>query len=176
MAEFIAFDPHAEVLGITINASLSSMGDGTVEILKKHGLYPIVDDAWYNQQEWLDAFKELSQTNFLNLVAIGMKIPDLAAWPPNVVTVHDALASIGVAYPMNHRNGEIGSYKYTPTGENSGVMVCENPYPSDFDYGLIYRTVQKFRDESSTKLLVKRDETQPSRLDGAESCTFIVEW
>ncbi len=175
MAEYVALDPNAEVLGITINATLSSMGD-PIEILKKYDLYPIVNDVWYNQQKWLNAFKELAQTNFLNLVAIGMKIPDLAAWPPNVVTVHDALASIGMAYPMNHRNGEIGSYIYTPTGENSGVMVCANPYPSDFDYGLIYRTVQKFRDASSTKLMVKRDESKPSRIGGGESCTFLVEW
>lgn len=125
MAEYVALDPNAEVLGITINATLSSMGD-PIEILKKYDLYPIVNDVWYNQQKWLNAFKELAQTNFLNLVAIGMKIPDLAAWPPNVVTVHDALASIGMAYPMNHRNGEIGSYIYPNRRKFGGNGLCKS--------------------------------------------------
>lgn len=176
MAEFAAFDPNVEVLGITINAIVSSLGDDSIPILQKYHLYPVINDNWYNQQEFLSAFKELAEGNFLNLVAIGMKIPDNAAWPPNVVTVHDALASIGIAYQMNHRNGEIGKYVYTQTGPNSGTMLCENPYPSDFDYGLIYRTAQKFREPSSTKLIVKRDESKPNRIAGGESCTYVIEW
>ena len=92
------------------------------------------------------------------------------------MTVHDALASISIAYQMNYRNGSIGKYEYTQTGPNSGTMLCENPYPSDFDYGLIYRTAQKFRDSSSTKLIVKRDESKSNRISGGESCTYDIEW
>ncbi|MDX2079079.1 MAG: hypothetical protein SFZ02_21795 [bacterium] len=176
MAEFVAFDPNVEVLGITIQSVIISLGDEAIPFLKKYDLHPIVPEGWYNQQKWLDSFRELNSKKFLSLVSIGMKIPDLAAWPPDINTVHAALASINVAYSMNHRNGAIGGYYYTETGPTSGTMVCENPYPSDFDYGLIYRTVQKFRDSTSTKLLVKRDDTQPNRITGANSCTYYIEW
>ncbi|HRF93649.1 MAG TPA: hypothetical protein PLZ51_00575 [Aggregatilineales bacterium] len=176
MAEYEALDKNVEVLGITISSVIVSFGDDAVKILKKYDLYPILPDGWYNQQRWLDSFKELAATHFLSLVSVGMKIPDLAAWPPDINSVHAALASINVAYSMNHRNGEIGGYYYTETGPTSGTMVCKNPYPSDFDYGLIYRTVQKFRDSTSTKLVVKRDEDNPNRMSGGDSCTYYIEW
>ena len=55
-------------------------------------------------------------------------------------------------------------------------MVCENPYPSDFDYGIIYRIVQKFRGPDSDELLVMLDDSKPTRKNGADSCTYLIRW
>lgn len=178
MSKFKALDPNVEVLGAAITAVVSGLGEKSRDILKKHNIDPLDAESWYKQQDWLDAFAELGEQNFLNLVAIGMKIPDNAVWPPEIKTVHAALASINIAYDMNHRAGEIGGYHYEETGERSGVMVCDNPYPDDFDYGIIYRTVQKFRstDSGSTKTVVKVDETKPTRKTGGDSCTYLIKW
>lgn len=176
MAQFVAFAPEVEVKGISILGIIETMGEEVIPIFEKHNLSLIDPDEWYNQQEYLNAYREISELNFMNLVAIGMKIPDHAAWPPNVKTVHDALASVNVAYQMNHRGGEIGSYDYTAVSENEGVMVCRNPYPSDFDYGLIYRIVQKFRTKEDNTIVVKRDTKLPNRLTGADSCTYHITW
>lgn len=157
-------------------AVANGLGEDAIPILKKHNLYPLEYEQWYMQQDWLNAFSELSERDFMNLVAIGMKIPDSAAWPPDVKTVHDALASIDVAYHMNHRKGEIGNYSYDPTGSTSGKMVCDNPYPSDFDYGIIYRTVQKFIHEDHDGFVIRVDQSAPTRKLGGNSCTYLISW
>jgi hypothetical protein len=176
MTKYQALDPNVEVLGAAIMSVVSSLGEEARSVLRKHNIDPLNAESWYKQQDWLNAFADLSERNFLNLVAIGMKIPDEAVWPPDVKTVHDALASINVAYGMNHRGGEIGGYHYQKTGERTGAMVCDNPYPSDFDYGIIYRTAQKFRDSSSGQLIVRLDKEKPTRKDGDKSCTYLITW
>jgi hypothetical protein len=176
MAEYVSFDPKVEVLGAAIMSVVAGIGDTAIPILKKYELYPLDKDGWYSQQSWLDAFRELKKADFLNEVSIGMKIPDEAQWPPDIKTVKDALTTLNVAYHMNHRNGEIGGYHFTATSDNEGVMVCENPYPSDFDYGIIYRTVQKFREQGNKAFRVKLDDSKPSRKKGANSCTYLINW
>ncbi len=176
MAVYKAWDPNVEVLGVSVIAFVDNMGDRVIPILKKFDLYPLKEDVWYNQQNVLNAYKKIQEHDFMNMVAIGMQIPDKAVWPPEIKTVHDALASIDEAYHINNRGGEIGHYRYTKTGERSGTMVCDNPYPSDFDYGIIYRVVQKFRGPDSDDLLVMLDESKPTRRDGADSCTYLIRW
>lgn len=179
MAQFIALDSNVEAKGAAIMSVVAGLGNHAIPILKKYDLYPIDVEGWYKQQNWLDAFREVAQMNFMSLVAIGMKIPDNATWPPDIKTAHDALASIDVAYQMNHRGGKIGGYHYKVTGNRSGEMMCDNPYPSDFDYGIIYRTVQKFRtdtDEEKTGIIVKRNNDIPNRLTGAEQCIYTITW
>lgn len=176
MAEYVPLDKDVEVIGAAVMSVVSGLGDRAIPILEKHGLYPIDMEGWYPQKSWLEAMHELNEEGFFNAVAIGMRIPDVAVWPPDVKTVHDALSSINVAYHMNHRGGNIGDYHYTKIGEREGRMVCDNPYPSDFDYGIIYRTVQKFMDESGGALNVRRDDSVQNRKTGGDVCTYHIRW
>ena len=176
MAEYIAFDPNAEVIGQGVVAMVAALGDSAVLIFAKHGLADIDPDAWYPMQSNLDAFREVSKGDFFNMVAVGMKTPDVALFPPEIDTVEKALTLLGQAYQMNHRGGEIGEYTFTKTGERSGEMVCRNPYPSDFDYGLIYRLVQKFRPTDGEGFKVVRDDSIPNRTTGADACLYRITW
>jgi hypothetical protein len=54
-------------------------------------------------------------------------------------------------------------------------MVCHNPYPSDFDQGIIYAVARKFAPKGDFPS-VKLDETAPTRKKGGDSCTFLVTW
>jgi len=85
------------------------------------------------------------------------------------------LASIDVAYHMNHRGGEIGPYDFEKTGDRSGKMICPNPYPCDFDMGIIAAVANKFAPEG-TFVTVKQDDSQPCRNEGADSCTYLISW
>lgn len=80
-----------------------------------------------------------------------------------------------MAYHLNHRGGEIGSYKYQSTGPKSGKLVCHNPYPSDFDQGIITAAARKFAPPGVFPA-VKLDETAPTRKKGADACTFLITW
>lgn len=179
MAEYVAFHADNETLGGAIEATLVAMGKDRIrDIAAQHDLDVdnIDRDAWYPQQAELDVMREAEGMNFMNLVAIGMNIPDIAEFPPEIQTVEDALNLLDEAYQFNHRGEHIGNYRFEPTGDSEGLMICNNPYPSDLDYGIIYRLVQKYRPADSTRLRVALDTDKPTRRNGADSCTYIVQW
>lgn len=179
MAQFRAFSGKVEVNGQTVLAVVKGMGafaqTGT-DILARHGIKSPNPVAWYPQQAWLDAFQEIAKSiGPRTLTQIGMSIPSSAKFPPGIDTVEKALASLDVAYHMNHRGGEIGCLKFTKTGEKSGVMECRNPYPCDFDLGLIQAIVKRFAPSGSTPKVV-HDASKPCRSKAGDSCTFLVSW
>ncbi len=178
MAQFIAFDPNTEVNGATIMSITAGLGASAEHVLAAHGLDNLQADQWYPQQLWLDAFRDIASGTInamLDLVSIGMKINERAHFPPDINSIESALQSIDVAYHMNHHGGEIGSYQYIRVSGTQIDLVCRNPYPCDFDYGLIYGTVQRFR-LPRTPFVVEHDGTAPCRKRGADSCTYHVTW
>lgn len=177
MAQFVAFDPAVEVRGAAILSTIEGLEADVRPLLERHGMSDVQPDAWYPQQAWLDVLKDISEARgeaVFDLVSIGMRIPDSAVWPAEVDSVESALKSIDVAYHMNHRNGEIGHYLAEIVGENHVRVTCDNPYPSDFDYGIIYRTAQKFMPEGMAATVWRAD--SPSRLEGDEMCIYDVTW
>jgi len=180
MAQFKAFTRGVEVNGETISSVLDGMGAFrtlALKILSESGIPHPQAGKWYPQQAWLDAFKVIAETvGEATLYAIGRKIPENAQFPPGIDTLEKALASIDVAYHMNHRGGEIGHYYYERTGERSAKMVCSNPYPCDFDRGIIVAMAKKFRPADALIIKVRHDDLAPCRKKGADSCTYIIEW
>lgn len=175
MAEFVAFDPNVEVRGVSMVSINQAIGEKAAPVLKKYNLEVIEPDGWYSQQNYLNAFQEVSRMGFFNLISIGMRIPDLALFPP-INSVEEALSLLNAAYQMNHRGGDIGEYRLEKVSGREARMICRNPYPSDFDYGLIYRLTQKFLPEDSTGAIVIRDDTAPTRKKGADSCSYTIKW
>lgn len=193
MAQFVAFDQNVEVNKMTIMSVVNSMEKGKetrIGILEKNGI-SIEKKDWYPQQNWLNAFKEIASTlGDMNLFLIGKAIIDSAKFPP-INNLEEALKSLDVAYHMNHRiNGKvmfdsqtgkktegIGHYKlteYNAAGKHA-VMVCDNPYPSKFDEGIITQLVRKFKGTASTET-IKLDLTKETRIKGAHSCTYNITW
>lgn len=181
MAEYKAFQEGVEVNGQSILSIVKALSTGQeirLEILKKYGIDP-KPDKWYSQQAWLDAFKEIStvlgdHTVFL----IGTSLPDNAKFPPHINNIETALNSIDKAYHMNHQGGEIGHYKLIEFDEinKSAIMTCNNPYPSEFDRGIITAMVRKFRPQNSIRADIILDTTKKTRRRGGESCTFNIAW
>ena len=175
MAQFKAFQKGVEVNGETVLSVVngSPIKDMALKILERHGIKNPKPGEWYAQQDWLDAFREISEKiGDGTLRTIGLAIPKNAQFPPEIDNTHAALASIDVAYHMNHRKGDIGNYKYMNTGEKSATMICRNPYPCPFDLGIIIAIARKF----SMGAKVEHDDTQPCRKKGANSCAYNVTW
>lgn len=191
---FVAFDKKAEVNGETVLSIVSGMEmfkKEALEILKKNGIDDPKPGQWYSQQAWLDAFKTISEKlGISTLFLIGKKIPENAQWPKEIDAIQKALPSIDVAYHMNHKIGNeplfnpqtgamkegIGHYGFELTGPKSAKMVCNNPYPCDFDRGIIEAVAQKFKPADSIGISVKHDDSQPCRKKGKDSCTYLVTW
>jgi len=176
MAQFVAFAPNVEVNGNTVTAIAAGMGPAALPILAAHGLGNIQPDGWYSQQAWLDAFREIAEgstASLIDLVAIGMAIPDNASFPPDINTMVAALMSIDVAYHMNHRGGEIGHYQANVISDHQVDLVCGNPYPCDFDYGIVYSMARRFQPKGLCAY-VYHDDAAPCRKRGDDSCTYHV--
>ena len=179
MAQFKAFAPGVEVNGQTVLSVVEGMGtfkQFSLQILAANGITDPRPGQWYPQQSWLDSFKDIGKkVGEATLFQIGAQIPENAAWPPQVDTIDKALASIDVAYHMNHRGGEIGHYDYQKTGDKEGKMVCNNPYPCDFDRGIVTAAAQKFA-PAGVFVTVRHDDSSPCRKKGADSCTYLISW
>ena len=128
---------------------------------------------WYSQKAWLDSFKEIAEKYGSNtLFEIGKGIPANAKFPPEIDNIEKALGSIDIAYHMNHRNGDIGFYKLVShdQAKKTLIMQCRNPYPCDFDRGIITTMARKFK----TGVKVELDKSKPSRKDGADDSWYII--
>jgi hypothetical protein len=179
MAQFKAFSDGVEVNGETVLSIVDGMGAMrymAMQILKQAGIDDPKPGQWYRQQAWLDSFKKISESVGANtLMQIGQKIPENAKFPPQIDTVEKALGAIDVAYHMNHRGGEIGIYGYSSDGPNKATLVCNNPYPCDFDRGIIMAMARRFSPKGASVAVV-HDDTAACRRKGGESCTYHVSW
>jgi hypothetical protein len=194
MAQFVAFNKDVEVKGQTVLSVVEGMGafrSQALKILKENGIDDPASDKWYSQQAWLNAFKEIhDHLGEKTLHSIGKKIPESARFPPEIDSIFKALAAIDVAYHMNHRlNGKvmfdpatgtmtegIGHYQCEKIDDHRVMMACNNPYPSEFDRGIILTMAQKFLPSDAKILKAELDPAKPTRKNGADSCTYNVSW
>ncbi len=92
-----------------------------------------------------------------------------------------------IAYHLNHRkNGApmfdpatgtmldgIGHYKTEfLEKERRAIVVCEEPYPCEFDRGLVAALAARFEPMAKTA----HDNDAPCRKKGESSCTYVVSW
>lgn len=193
MAEYKTFESGIEAGGneLPIVALGSLSKNQRQSIIERYGLQTN-NGAWNDLQSLLNALKEVEETiGEMNLFLIGKSIIEGTSFPP-MDGLKNALESIDVAYHMNHRkNGKvmfdpnsgqmmegIGHYKVTKFDEASreAVMVCQTPYPSKFEEGLIVQVVRTFKPKDSIKTKVVLDETKETRRKGGETCTFKISW
>lgn len=176
MAQFVGFDPNVLVSGQSMMIIIQAMGKRVCPLLKKHGMENIQPDLWYPQQPYLDFFREIALGDFRSvLISIGMLVPTLMYWPENVQTIIQALFFIDEVYQMNHKGGTIGSYQAVQTRERQIEMRCENPYPCDFDYGLIYGAAKLYQ-PADEHILVTHASTGRCRKYGGDTCVYTVSW
>lgn len=183
MAQFIAFDKNVEVNGETVLSVVNGVSEFYREkmynILAQYDILEPKPGHWYKQANWLSAFKEISETiGMYTLFAIGKSIPKNAIFPPDILTLKDALESINVAYHLNHRNGEIGYYRLHDfdSGNRKALMECYNPYPCHFDRGIIASMTRMFSPLDTMQPDVLLDNSKPGRLNGSDTSWYLVTW
>ncbi|MEM7586584.1 MAG: hypothetical protein AAF560_24560 [Acidobacteriota bacterium] len=179
MAQFKAFSPRVEVLGEVVLSFVNVMGAFkriALGILEENGIVDPQPDQWYSQQAWLDSFRKIAEQVGPNtLYQIGRQIPQQHFFPPGVDSIEDVLANLDEAYRMAHRGGEVGHYRFQVIGMRSGKMTCDNPYPCDFDRGIIQALVERFEPQGSL-VDVRHEDNAPCKKSGADSCSYTITW
>ncbi|WP_338870049.1 hypothetical protein [Myxococcus stipitatus] len=198
MSQF-SYEPGITVTGVSVASiveaiqSFSVLVNTLLDVMKvpargAAGERAIDPNVWYPMEDYLLAYKKIDTLlGGRGLEKVGTMIPKNAVFPANITDIHKALASLDVAFHMNHRkNGKdmfnpvtgemlegIGHYTYTAApGKNEGTVVCNNPYPCRFDQGLVKGMAQRFMPEA----VVTHDASHGCRQKGADSCTFVVTW
>lgn len=172
---FEASAPEVEVDARAVQIVLSGIvlrGVG-VELLRRAGIDPNAQVRWHPWQAWLNVFRTISEKLGPDtLYSIGYRVPYVIEFPAQEMRdVPSALRAIDVAYHHAHRNGEIGCYEFTELGVGSWIVRCSNPYPCDFDLGIIQSLVERYR---GTLLYSVHHVSGPCRKLGGSECRYQV--
>ncbi len=177
MAQFVAFDPKVEVLGQSMLGIFTVMGEAVKPLLVKHGLTDIKPEGWYPIQPYLDVYRDifLNRQGKINLVNVGMKVPENAVFPPEIDSIDKAMLVLDEAYHLNHRGGEIGHYHAKVVNSRRIDIIAETPFPCDLDIGIVRGLAYRFRPPKSD-LAVYHDLDSPCRKNGSDRCIYHVTW
>lgn len=171
------FDPNAKLLGDVLVKSIDSRPNfvkkNILKILASVGIPNLEPDAWYDIEIMPKFYARIAQDFGPNTIFdLGKAIPDKAIFPPGIDSIESGLSSINVAYNMNHKDGYVGFYKMVSHDleQKKIIMQCYNPYPCDFDRGLITAMGRKF--ESGVRVVV--DQSKPNKKNGGHESWYIV--
>lgn len=170
MAEYVAFNPDAEVIGQAILGVASALGEKAKPILKAHGLDAVTPDVWYRQQQWLDVLREVDNGDFYDLIAIGKQVAGHVPLPVQVDSVTSVLMLIGKTYSHNHRNCP-GHTTPEIIGEKHIRLTVYDPYPNNMVYGVIYGFAARFEPHT----IVRYDDDTPYGTD-KDTVIYHVTW
>jgi hypothetical protein len=182
MAEFVSFDPESEVSGSNIQLVIKAhraLGFDIAACLSKHKLNRVQPNDWVNLQTYLDCLKDIQQEfsyyySFYSLIAIGTKVIDYAMGIPNPHKSDTNFEPLNNFYQLRHRGMDVGEYSQEFLSEKHLRVTARNPYPSDFDYGLVWG-MARMRVSNGQVLRVIRAES-PSRRKGDASCVYDLIW
>jgi hypothetical protein len=178
-----AFSDNVEVIGRKVLAVVNShptFKDLGLEILAKHGLSEVDPAKWYKQQNWLNVFSDIKQKfgsstifNIGKSAVTPRKEGEIAKY-----TLKESLDNLDEFYKKCHRGGDVGYYKLLKFDafEKIAIMECKNPYPDDFDRGMLTATARSYKPIDSLMIDVKLDTSKPNRLAGALVSTYIITW
>ncbi len=179
MTQFRAFSPKVEVRGVVVLSLVSVMGafrSISLDALKKNGIVDPQPDKWYPQQAWLDSFRVIADKVGPNtLYQVGRQVPQQYKYPPGIDSIETALSNLDDAYRKSHRGGEVGHYRFQILGLDAGQMTCDNPYPCDFDRGIISALAERFEPPGSL-IDVRHEEDAPCKKLGGETCIYTISW
>jgi hypothetical protein len=195
--QFVPLEPDIEISGRAVysivdgfhlfrRVASSVMQQEGIGRMTNDGDLELDRDGWYPQAASLRAFQRLAtDVGEGALFAIGRKMPENAEIPASAVDVVTAIQAIDVGYHLNHRKrgvvmfnpktGErldgIGSYAARVDGPRRIVVTCDNPYPCDFDRGIMTAMARKFYSH-----VVVTHEHGPCRKHSADACAYVVSW
>ncbi|MBN1621883.1 MAG: hypothetical protein JW871_04765 [Endomicrobiales bacterium] len=160
------------------------------DIFKNHQIDNFEPNSWYPVNSFMDVLEEINEKVGANAVhKIGLTISKTAEIPIEVKSIYDFFSNIDKLYHLNHRkDGKamcdaqteqmqdgIGHYIYEKIEYNNLKITCTNPYPCDFNLGLIEGFAQRFATEGK-KIYINHSRHLPCKKNGDASCIYFVTW
>jgi hypothetical protein len=182
MTQVVSFETYVEVLGRSISAVIDVAPLGKeyrLHILSKYGIENVKGDNWYSQRQYLKAIEEISMAQGGDILfTIGKSVLTHSAFPHGIDCLEQALRAIDLVYAVNHRGGYIGHFELVTFDctRRFAEMVCSTPYPSEFDRGIIFSTLTRFKPKDSACHNVWLNMRKPTRMYGNNTCTYLLKW
>ncbi len=174
------FDFSGKALGKVVFPIVKNMPSfvqrNLIGILEEVGILKadFKEEAWYDFEQFHSFYQRVKERfGPHTLFDMGKTIPEVADFPPNIRTLHQALATLNDAYHMNHKGGYIGFYHLV--GHDPAKCVCTiqcyNPYDHQFDKGLLTALGRKF----ANRVRVESTPGQPKRAhDGSGASWYTL--
>lgn len=183
MAQFEAFDDSVEIHGRAVVTVLDEVlpkfsdhyRETALSVLATEGIPDPSPDEWYPQQSWLNALAAVADELEPHLLdRLGEQVHKVPGFAQDARSVSEGLRSIDRAYEQNHRGGEIGHYRFDPTGDRQGEVECRTPYPCVFDRGIVRGAAKQYAPLDAFVFVEERGDT--CRRRGDDACTYTVNW
>lgn len=136
---------------------------------------------------WLQSTHEIvDEVGASTVYSVGKKIPDTAPLPPGTNDIKAVLNGIDISFHMHHRKDGvvmfdpatgtmlegIGHYRCELNEDGtSATMTCDNPYPCDFDRGILAGFAARFEPAVSVS-----HAGTACRKKGDAACVYLVQW
>jgi hypothetical protein len=183
MAEYKASSPNCELIGSMVASLWAAFPEnfqGAIKgVLLKHGVADIQPEKWYLLQSVLDALKELETTFGHHLLSqVGEQAALRAPVPPEVKSFKDCLINMNATLKKINRGGSAGGYEVqeddAPGGLQRFRVIASTPFPCSLTRGYLESFARRFGPVGTQEVLVRHDEQNPCRRNGADTCTYYV--
>ena len=161
----------------TLIASVEVVRPEVQRILAAHGISAASPRPWYPLEDVLRCVADVQErVGLVTLRAVGQQVPRHTAYPPQLTTFPMALFHMNAAYQRNHRGpGNIGGYHHEPVDGESARMRCDNPYPCEFNQGVLEGLHARFAARGARRLRIEHDPAS-CRTQGGSSCLYHLKW
>lgn len=183
MAQFVAKDPNAKVKSSFLSNIINVMEIGKEfrkEILINNGVdlgNDTEEGNWINLQKTLNIYKDINdKIGEKTLFMIGSQSMENKSLP--FTDLKEALSGLDNVYQNLHVGTSLGGWKLMSFDEieQKAVIFSDNPYPSALERGMLMSLLRRLRPSTSTRYNVFLDLSKETRMDGGDSCTYILTW
>lgn len=163
---------QGKTIETTIEEVMAVFRQRIEKALSEQGIEDVEDGEWYPLVEFVEVLGMIEEdAGEPTLRKLGAVVPESLKWTGDPDSVAAGLRALNDGCRTRHRKLR-GNYEFESTGESSGKLVADTPYPCVFDQGLIKGTAEHFGASYA-----KVDEVgSECRANGGSVCTYEVSW
>lgn len=165
----------AEYYGGALNSFVLAFGESNPivkKILTDAGVERIDSNTWYDYDWSSSIFYRIGeQVGRAASMEVGRKMIEAAVFPPGIDSAQKVLMSLGAAFKLNTRGGDVGDIFCALEDDHSATIVRTQRGLCPFNIGIIEGACARF----GVKPLIEHG-AGGCQDEGAATCTYHVTW